>query len=420
MSRNVLRLVIAFVALAANLGCYLCVDLVAQAQENGIMPTFGDEVDFLRQHGNIIVLSDEAGDAQVAVSPLYQGRVMTSTVSGPEGPSFGWTHHELIASSQRQPHINAFGGEDRFWLGPEGGQFSIFFPLGATFDLEHWQTPEAIDWGAWDVIEQDNTSVSFRKPMEVANYSGTEFKLLVDREVRLLTGDEIAEVIGGELPEGVKSVGFQSDNKVTNRGEKPWEKETGLLSIWILGMFHPSASTTVIVPFQTNAAGGTGPIVNDAYFGKVPEARLKQWVRPQQGALFFRADGRHRSKIGLSPQRAKDVLGSYDEAAGVLTIVSFTMPAGELDYVNSMWEVQENPYGGDVVNSYSDGPAGPEGKPLGPFYELETSSPALALAPGESASHIHKTIHLVGSEEQLNTICQRVLGVSLAEVAGAF
>jgi hypothetical protein len=25
------------------------------------------------------------------------------------------------------PHINVFGGEDRFWLGPEGGQFSIFF-----------------------------------------------------------------------------------------------------------------------------------------------------------------------------------------------------------------------------------------------------------------------------------------------------
>ena len=27
-------------------------------------------------------------------------------------------------------HVNVFGGEDRFWLGPEGGQYSIFFVKG--------------------------------------------------------------------------------------------------------------------------------------------------------------------------------------------------------------------------------------------------------------------------------------------------
>ena len=37
--------------------------------------------------------------------------------------------------------MNAFGGEDRLWLGPEGGQYSIFFRAGDPFDLEHWQTP---------------------------------------------------------------------------------------------------------------------------------------------------------------------------------------------------------------------------------------------------------------------------------------
>jgi len=33
---------------------------------------------------------------------------------------YGWINRELVASGKRQKHINAFGGEDRFWLaGPE-------------------------------------------------------------------------------------------------------------------------------------------------------------------------------------------------------------------------------------------------------------------------------------------------------------
>lgn len=404
------------VAVTLMVGWANCRAQQSDVEETQEMPTFRDELEFLRSHGEVIILGE--GDAQVAVSPLYQGRVLTSTAQGADGPSFGWTHRELIGAGKRQPHINAFGGEDRFWLGPEGGQYSIFFPLGAKFDLEHWQTPEAIDWGAWDVIRRDNRSVVFRKPMNLENYSGAEFKLLVDREVRLLTPKEIAEAAGAPLGDGVRVVGFLSDNKVTNSGDRPWEKKSGLLSIWILGMFHPSPTTTVVVPFQTDATTGSGPIVNDAYFGKVPDDRLK--TDGERGVIYFRADGQRRSKIGLSPSRTKNVLGSYDELAGVLTIVTFTMPPGETDYVNSMWEVQDEPYGGDVVNSYNDGPAGPEGKPLGPFYELETSSPALVLAPGESASHVHRTVHLVGDKRQLDAISQRVFGVSIADISDAF
>ncbi len=55
----------------------------------------------------------------------------------------------------------------------------------------------------------------------------------------------------------------------------------------------------------------------------------------------------------------------------VLTLVHLTVPEGATDYVNSMWEIQEKPFAGDVVNSYNDGPASPGAKPLGPFYELE-------------------------------------------------
>src|SRR5512133_846197 len=89
--------------------------------------TFQDEVSFLQKHTEVIVLSGKDDGAKVALVPAWQGRVMTSTVGGDSGPSFGWVNHELISSGKILPHINVFGGEDSFWLGPEGGQFSIFF-----------------------------------------------------------------------------------------------------------------------------------------------------------------------------------------------------------------------------------------------------------------------------------------------------
>ena len=150
-------------------------------------------------------------------------------------------------------------------------------------------------------------------------------------------------------------VAFASDNQITNTGEAAWAKETGLLSIWILGMFNPSPETTIVVPFKPGPESELGPAVNDAYFGKVPADRLV--VREEEGILFFSGDGAFRSKIGISPMRAKPFAGSYDAAAGVLTVVHLTIPEGAKDYVNSMWELQEDPFAGDVVNSYNDGPA---------------------------------------------------------------
>jgi hypothetical protein len=90
------------------------------------------------------------------------------------------------------------------------------------------------------------------------------------------------------------------------------------------------------------------------------------------------------------------------------------------DYVNSLWKLQDNPFEGDAVNAYNDGPAMPGAKPIGPFYELESSSPAAALKPGESLSHVHRTIHLSGSKPALDAVARATLGVSLDEIEGAF
>jgi Family of unknown function (DUF6786) len=118
---------------------------------------FDADIAFLRQHTQVVVLADPSGSAQVAVAPAYQGRVMTSTTGGSDAPSFGWIGRVAIASGKRQPHMNVFGGEDRFWLGPEGGQFALYFKPGDPFDLDHWQVPAPIDWGAWDIVGQSAT-----------------------------------------------------------------------------------------------------------------------------------------------------------------------------------------------------------------------------------------------------------------------
>ena len=386
----------------------------AQAQEEAKGTMFKDDLKFLQEHTQIVVLSDSGG-AKVAVAPAYQGRVMTSSAAGDDGLSFGWINRDLIASGKTLQHFNPLGGEERFWLGPEGGQFSIYFAKGVPFDLEHWFVPPAIDtepFGDTYMVSANNDSATFRRRFSLVNYSGTQFDLEVNRQVRLVTADQAWKNLGVAPAQGVKLVAYETENKITNKGQAVWKKETGLLSIWILGMYNPSPATTIVIPFVAGPEAELGPVVNDAYFGKVPPDRLKI----KDGVIFFSGDGKHRSKIGLSPKRCKPVAGSYDAANKVLTLVQLTRPEGAMDYVNSMWQLQKDPYAGDVVNSYNDGPTSRGGKPLGPVYEIESSSPAAALAPGDGLTHVHRTMHLQGDEAALDAIARAALGVGLEEI----
>ena len=403
----------------------LCLTGTAVAQQLEITNQgFRDDVSFLKQHTEIVSLTD--GKAAVAVAPAYQGRVMTSTVDRENGTGFGWINRKVIKAGllsdedrkgKLEEHIYIFGGEERFWLGPEGGQFALFFKPGSKFEFSDWTTPAAIDTEPFELVEQSAKSAKFKHDCELQNFSGTTFSMGIERTVRLLDRASIAKTLQADtLDDSIKCVAYETDNRLTNRGDKAWKPETGLPSIWLLGMYNPSPKTTVVIPFKSGDEAELGPKVNDTYFGKVPP----EYLKVDSDVLFFKGDGTRRGKIGINPQRSRGIAGSYDAKGKVLTIVTYNVQNAPNGYVNSEWKIQKEPYQGDVINSYNDGSPAKGEPPLGPFYELETSSPAAALKPGETMTHVQQTLHLHGTEAELDPLAKRLLGVSLQQIKKRF
>ncbi|WP_227686972.1 DUF6786 family protein [Spirosoma arboris] len=359
---------------------------------------------FLQQHHSDLV-ELELGNARALICPAYQGRVMTTTADGEA--SYGWINYELIKSGKLLPHMNAFGGEDRFWLGPEGGQYALYFKKGDPFDGDHWQTPAAIDSEPFETTNTTKTSATFSRNVSLTNYTGTRFDIGIERTVKLLDKAEIMRQLAVNT-DSLKVVGIQSDNVITNKGKQAWTDQTGMPSIWILGMMNASPESMIIVPYRE----GAGQPVNDSYFGKVPADRLKMG----KTAALFKADAKYRSKIGVSPARVTNWIGSYDSATKTLTLVTYDFDPQDHLYVNSAWEHQKDPYSGDVINAYNDGPMKPGQPQMGHFYELESSSPAANLAPAAKRQHRHTTFHLQGSEQQLNQLAIRLLHTDLVSI----
>jgi len=384
-------------------------------QENAGPGHYAYDREFLlKYHSNLVELCDSSGNARILICPAYQGRVMTSTANGDSGFSFGWINYKLIESGILQKHMNAYGGEERLWLGPEGGQFSYYFDAGKEFVFEHWQVPPVIDTDPFLMTRKEEKKVYFEKSAVLKNYSENIFEIRITRSVELVEHQKATELLNISIPPSMKMVAYQSKNVLFNQGKMAWTRETGTPSLWMLCMFMPSQGTTVVIPFKGNSQD-KGSVINDSYFGMVPPDRLVI----SDSIIFFKADGKQRGKIGLSYNHAKDLLGSFDETSGSLTILQFEKPGTENPYVNSLWQIQEKPFTGDVVNSYNDGPV-KDGTQLGPFYELECSSPAALLEPGDSMVHTQRIYHFQGDENALDLICQEILGVSIREIKDVF
>ena len=295
----------------------------------------------------------------------------------------------------------------------------MFFAPGLPFDFENWQTPPLLDTEPFDVVASTASRAEFSRVGRLVNRSGTRFDLRIDRTVEVLSRQRIGTLHGfaGAFASGdvghLQMVGYESRNHLTNVGTAVWRKETGLLSIWLLGMYNASKASTIVIPYDR---AGAVPPVNDAYFGKVSPERLQIGEK----AVFFKADAGSRGKLGLPAAAARDVLGAFDGASGVLTVIQFEKTPHAADFVNSLWKTQDDPFRGDEVNAYNDGPPTPGAAQLGQFFELETSSPALELAPGASVEHIQRTLHFQGDRAMLDRLARHVLGVSLNDIDSAF
>lgn len=367
---------------------------------------------FLEKYDSVIELKN--GPSRVLLVPAYQGRVMTSTCNGDSGHSSGWINYNLIKSGKNLKHINPYGGEERIWLAPEGGQYSFFFAKGVPFDFEHWFTPKEFDTVPFTVEAVSDTSALFSSKMVLKNRSGYVFTIHIDRKITLLDNRAIQGQSGILIPGGVQAVAYKSTNTLTNAGKDAWTKQIGAPAIWLLGMMKPSPSTTIVLPARSDPSGNS-TLFHDTYFGKIPADRWKV----AKNIAFLKADGKFRGKVGIPPVHATDFIGSYDSATHLLTVLQYVSPEFNKEFVNSAWEEQKYPFSGDVFNAYNDGPL-KDGSQLGPFYELESLSPAAFLSPGQSLAHSQITYHFQGDPASLNQIAEKLLGTRLQMIEAAF
>ena len=88
----------------------------------------------------------------------------------------------------------------------------------------------------------------------------------------MLDKNDIAQKLNTTIPDNIKTVAYESTNQIKNTGNNTWKKDSGLLSIWLLGMFTPTEQTKVIIPFkpQKNARS----FITDDYFGKIDSIKI--------------------------------------------------------------------------------------------------------------------------------------------------
>lgn len=381
-----------FLALIVLLSCH------KEEQPEQLGPdSFGYALDRVNEVDKSILLSE--GDAQILVSPAFQGRVLTSTSKGLGGRSYGWLNYQAIEQSKEKGVKKSFGGEDRLWLAPLGSKYSLYYGQNEIAQ-ENWQVPALTDTVSFNSISRTQRSATFKKRATVANNIGTAFDIDIYREIRLFTKKEIVEELGIKLAHTVSFVGFQSQSTIKNIGED-WDQSKGLIAPWSLGMFPGNSGSIAIFPFTT---APDDSLKVEKYLAELDQDRLKV----VDSVVCFKTDGSFRSKIGLKSKYTVPAIGNYDAINNVLTIVTFSFDSSA-KFLSCTETSEPVLFDGDVVNSYNN--SANEGQPT--FFELESAAPGRVLKTGESISHTHNTFHFEGPIEELDLISKKILKCSL-------
>ena len=229
----------------------------------------------------------------------------------------------------------------------------------------------------------------------------------------MLGAEELSKSLGVKVPTDLPFVAYETSNRLTNRGKKKWDS----VNRTPLRLDSRHVQT---LSFDCHGDPVPGKCCRPDRQRRLLWKNCRRPPKNRQRSGLFQGDGASRGKIGIPPIRATGFAGSYSPDLRCLTIVRCDPTPANGKYVNSMWEQQKDPYAGDLINAYNDGSPAPGQPPLGPFYELETSSPGAELAPGQSLTHRQITVHFTGESKQLNPIATQTLGVSLEKIRDAF
>lgn len=383
--------------------------------EMGTKGTYAYDLHFLSEKDvDLIQLISEDEQSQIIVSAKYQGKVFTSTAQGLTGRSIGFVNYDALNATEFDEHMNGYGGENRFWLGPEGGKFSVYFEPETEQIFDNWHTPKSIDIEEWTCKDKNSKQVILVKEMEVANYLSNKFNLRVDRLITLLEKNDVKQKLGLEVDAKVDVVAYATENTITNLNDYAWTKETGTICIWMLDMFIPGPKAVTVIPYNPGLEKDLGVVVTSDYFGEIPADRLVV----DKDVIYLKTDGKYRSKLGLNGKRTKAVGGNYDPDMKRLTVVTFDVDKNAI-YLNQEWNPTKYPMVGDALNAYNDGPL-EDGSIMGPFLELESVSPAAFLKSNESLTHVHNVYHFIGEEEELSVISKKILGVDIHKIKSIF
>lgn len=387
--------------------------------DNEKMWSFGQELSFFNKYNiDTVILGED--DSLIAVSPAWQARVMTSTFGGVKSPALGWINRELIAFKKDDVQTNQVGGEDRFWVGPQGGEGSLFFPQGKIFSEENWMPPAFITKEEWKLVAKNQMQAKFEKTAQFENAKGVQFKIKAEREISVLTKKQVAEILGIEIPSGVNMVAFQSLNKIINAGQKEWSPANGTINISVQSCFNATKNTFVFIPYRQGDLTKLGDIMRDDYYEpSVSIAGSSKRLVVTDEYIRFKSDGRVLSGISIPPRRSEGVALSYDDKNKVLTIITYLRPIGNRTYLPSSWRRSANATNdGDAISIFNNGPLNRTSAPADAFFEISTYSPALMIAPNKSQFHLQRTFHFSGSEYDLGLISYKLAGLSIGQLRG--
>ena len=360
----------------------------------------------LKQTDSEPILLEGRQGRTVIVAPKLVGRVMCAGFDGLEGRTNAYVNAGQISKgfSKAGPGSeNDFGGEERIWFAPEGGKYGFFWEPGAEQNWKNYTIFKPMHSLQYKVtrIAPDRQSVVFSAPVQLTNYQGRQFNLDVTRRISVLDWCPFTDGLGREA----EFTGFQSETWAQNTGKQSWDKQNSPISLWTVGQFNSRKHTVVMLPFKEGLVKEPGKPITTEYFrshGAMPD---NYWaVKP--GCGLFKVNGDLQTKLEMRAGWCLGRLGSIDLETSELTVVEFQLYP-ELSYTASfLLPYEGNLLDGGAMSSFvSKGPIGSS------IYELETCSPIMELAPGQSFLHLSRTYHIRGGREAIDKICQRYFNI---------